>query len=56
MRLSHCGTTVTDVLLYLRLNSGRAPTAVRPRGFHLVTVDCPSEAGFVEMIAPNHLR
>lgn len=53
-RLSKCGATVTDVLLYVRLTNGRAASAVRPLDFRFVIVDCPSEAGFVEVIAPNH--
>jgi hypothetical protein len=47
--LSNCGESVVDVVLYVRITDGPMVNAVRPEGFQLVTIECPSEAGFVEL-------
>ncbi len=48
-RLGNMGTEVTDVLLYLRLKDGGCVNSVQPDSFRLVTIDCPSTDGFIDM-------
>lgn len=47
--LRYCGTAVTNVLLYVRLMNGAPASTVSPDSFRLVTIDCPSDAGFVDL-------
>lgn len=51
MELAPCGPEITDVLLYLRIQQGHAIAGVEPSHFRLVTLDCPSTNGFIDMEA-----
>ena len=47
--LTNTGSDVVDVLLYCRLASGREVSSVIPPDFRLVTVNCPSDTGFIKL-------
>ncbi|MDB5344556.1 MAG: hypothetical protein JWP89_2933 [Schlesneria sp.] len=51
--LGECSASVIDVVLYLRVTEGRSVKVVRNVGFKLVTIDCPSVAGFIELTAAS---
>ncbi|UUO06751.1 hypothetical protein M4951_00200 [Blastopirellula sp. J2-11] len=48
-KLADCGAPVRDVVLYLRVTDGRVVKTVRNEQFQLVTIDCPSATGFIEL-------
>jgi hypothetical protein len=46
---SRCGSEVMDVVLYVRSADGPVVDVVSADGFRLITIDCPAEAGFIDL-------